>query len=119
MSFIGVLDIFGFELFKARPHPLPPGRPRPLRANAHCRRTRWRPLCAVGRLQVNSFEQLCINYANEKLQQFFTNFIFKLEQAEYDKEGINWAKVEFSDNADCIEMLEVWRPASACLPPLP
>jgi myosin heavy subunit len=60
--------------------------------------------------QVNSFEQLCINFANEKLQQFFTNYIFKLEQIEYEKENISWDKIDFVDNADCIEMFEVSTP---------
>lgn len=70
-SFIGVLDIYGFEHFKR-----------------------------------NSFEQFCINYANEKLQQEFNQHVFKLEQEEYQKEQINWQYIEFSDNRPCIDMIE-------------
>ncbi|XP_065841115.1 myosin-VIIa-like [Oscarella lobularis] len=53
----------------------------------------------------NSFEQLCINFANENLQQFFVQHIFKLEQQEYDKEKISWQHIEFVDNQVVLDML--------------
>eukprot|EP00325_Prymnesiales_sp_UTEX-LB-985_P020714 CAMPEP_0174733188 /NCGR_PEP_ID=MMETSP1094-20130205/60818_1 /TAXON_ID=156173 /ORGANISM="Chrysochromulina brevifilum, Strain UTEX LB 985" /LENGTH=1727 /DNA_ID=CAMNT_0015935811 /DNA_START=13 /DNA_END=5196 /DNA_ORIENTATION=+ len=54
----------------------------------------------------NSFEQLCINFANEKLQQFFLTCVFKEEEALHLKETVPWANIEFQDNAGCITMLE-------------
>lgn len=54
-----------------------------------------------------SFEQLCINFANEKLQQFFVDHIFKLEQKEYLKEGIVWNNIEYSDNQNILDLLAV------------
>ncbi|KAI4464813.1 myosin vii xv [Holotrichia oblita] len=54
---------------------------------------------------VNSFEQLCINYANENLQQFFVQHIFKLEQDYYTKEGINWKHIVFVDNQEILDMI--------------
>lgn len=53
----------------------------------------------------NGFEQLCINYANENLQQFFVKYIFKLEQEEYTNEGINWKNIEFIDNQNILDMI--------------
>lgn len=67
---IGLLDIFGFEIF-----------------------------------QINSFEQLCINYANEKLQEYFVHYIFKMEQQLYMKEDLDIAQMPFADNKECVALL--------------
>ncbi|XP_067601876.1 unconventional myosin-Ig isoform X1 [Pseudorca crassidens] len=68
---IGVLDIYGFEVFP-----------------------------------VNSFEQFCINYCNEKLQQLFIQLILKQEQEEYEREGIAWQSVEYFNNATIVDLVE-------------
>ncbi|CAI0439092.1 unnamed protein product [Linum tenue] len=54
----------------------------------------------------NSFEQFCINYANERLQQHFNRHLLKLEQEEYAEDGIDWAKVDFEDNQECLDLFE-------------
>lgn len=54
----------------------------------------------------NSFEQLCINYANERLQNYFNLNIFKLEQNEYKAENINYSNIEFKDNQEVVELID-------------
>ncbi|RHY02230.1 hypothetical protein DYB36_001122 [Aphanomyces astaci] len=54
----------------------------------------------------NSLEQLCINYANEKLQQLFTKYVFELEQREYVAEGIPWTLVAYPNNDACVTLFE-------------
>ena len=68
---IGVVDIFGFEVFKN-----------------------------------NSLEQLCINFANEKLQQFFLYTVFESEREAYRAEGVPWEPIPYADNAPIIALLE-------------
>lgn len=71
VSFIGVLDIFGFEYFEH-----------------------------------NSFEQLCINYANEKLQDHFNYAIFQSEKEVYEEEGVKWNFTDYPDNSERLELFE-------------
>ncbi|KAJ2939726.1 hypothetical protein O0L34_g17919 [Tuta absoluta] len=56
-------------------------------------------------LEENSFEQLCINYANETLQHYFNKHIFKLEQQEYQKERLEWSNLTWNDNSPVIQLL--------------
>ena len=70
VKFIGILDIFGFEI-----------------------------------LQTNSFEQLCINFANERLQQQFNEHVFVNEQLEYEREGLNWSTITYQDNQHVIDLI--------------
>lgn len=69
-KFIGILDIFGFEI-----------------------------------LQTNSFEQLCINYTNERLQQQFNEFVFDREQSMYSAEGLDWTVICYKDNQHVIDLI--------------
>ena len=54
----------------------------------------------------NSFEQFCINYCNEKLQQKFTQDVFATVQQEYEAEGVPWQHVDFPDNGDVLRLVE-------------
>lgn len=56
--------------------------------------------------EYNDFEQFCINLANEKLQQHFNHHVFKQEQAEYEREAIDWSYIEFVDNQDVLDLIE-------------
>uniref|UniRef100_UPI003AAE8E0E unconventional myosin-X isoform X1 n=1 Tax=Centroberyx gerrardi TaxID=166262 RepID=UPI003AAE8E0E len=56
--------------------------------------------------EVNRFEQFNINYANEKLQEYFNKHIFSLEQLEYNKEGLVWEDINWMDNGECLDLIE-------------
>ncbi|KAJ8272928.1 hypothetical protein GJAV_G00095070 [Gymnothorax javanicus] len=56
--------------------------------------------------EVNRFEQFNINYANEKLQEYFNKHIFSLEQLEYNKEGLMWQDINWMDNGECLDLIE-------------
>uniref|UniRef100_A0A3B4GEB6 Myosin X n=1 Tax=Pundamilia nyererei TaxID=303518 RepID=A0A3B4GEB6_9CICH len=56
--------------------------------------------------EVNRFEQFNINYANEKLQEYFNKHIFSLEQLEYNKEGLVWVDIDWMDNGECLDLIE-------------
>lgn len=77
MTTIGILDIYGFEIFDK-----------------------------------NGFEQFCINYVNEKLQQIFIELTLKSEQEEYAREGIEWAPIPFFNNRVVCDLIEARRPTS-------
>jgi myosin V len=73
-----------------------------------------KPVATIGILDIfgfesftiNSFEQLCINYCNEALQQQFNAFVLKNEQAEYEREGIEWSFIEFPENQDVLDLID-------------
>ncbi|CAG2116905.1 unnamed protein product, partial [Medioppia subpectinata] len=65
--------------------------------------------------ETNSFEQFCINYANEVLQQQFNQHVFKLEQEEYVREGIDWQFITFTDNQPVIDIIEAKPIGILCL----
>ncbi|CAG02247.1 unnamed protein product, partial [Tetraodon nigroviridis] len=95
-SFLGILDIAGFEIFEVRSE-------QKRGPDRFASRRFHRPSAP----QDNSFEQLCINYTNERLQQLFNHTMFILEQEEYKREGIEWNFIDFGlDLLPCIELIE-------------
>ncbi|KAL9256534.1 Myosin-2-like protein [Drosera capensis] len=63
-------------------------------------------ICGFESYEKNSFEQLCINYANERLQQHFNRHLLKLVQEDYEADGIDWTRVKFEDNLECLDLFE-------------
>jgi len=63
-------------------------------------------LAGFEQFKENDFEQFCINLANEKLQQHFNQHVFKMEQAEYEREEIDWSYIKFVDNQDVLDLIE-------------
>ncbi|KAF7836776.1 myosin-2-like isoform X1 [Senna tora] len=63
-------------------------------------------ICGFESLQKNSFEQFCMNYANERLQQHFYRHMFKLQQENYELDGVHCTKVDFEDNQECLDLFE-------------
>jgi hypothetical protein len=63
-------------------------------------------LAGFEQFKENDFEQFCINLANEKLQQHFNQHVFKMEQAEYEREQIDWSYIKFVDNQDVLDLIE-------------
>lgn len=59
--------------------------------------------------EINTFEQICINYTNETLQQHFNKHVFKMEQQEYEREGILWKFISFPDNQDVLDLIDMKR----------
>lgn len=101
--FIGVLDIAGFEIFEVKGIPAEMKKHQ-IPLNIFLIVWWVKRFCLT---QINSLEQLCINFTNEKLQQFFNHHMFVLEQEEYKKEGIEWEFIDFGmDLAACIELIE-------------
>ncbi|KAL4420012.1 hypothetical protein ABPG75_007110 [Micractinium tetrahymenae] len=74
--------------------------------NGNARRIGILDIYGFESFDINSFEQLCINLANERLQQQFNAHVFKGEQEEYAREGIAWSYIDFVDNQDCLDLLE-------------
>ena len=66
-------------------------------------------------MEVNSFEQLCINYANEVLQQQFNETIFETEQTIYEAEGLDWSKISYRDNQGIIDLIAGAKPTPGLL----
>lgn len=82
---VGVLDIFGFEIFQVI-------------------------LKLFNINKKNGFEQFCINYVNERLQQIFIELTLKSEQEEYEREGIKWTPIDYFNNKIVVDLIESKKP---------